>query len=75
MEIDSDLYGSSLQLTSYLLFARRESPASLLSTKSFLYDGAWFTPVLYTVFMRKGSKPSWIWAYREEFRNTKSKKY
>jgi hypothetical protein len=62
MEIDPALYGSSPQPTSHPLFAYREPPASLSSTKSFPYDGAWLTPVPHTASMRKGSKPSWIWA-------------
>ena len=53
MEIDPDLYESSPQQTSYPLFAHREPPASLSSTKSFSYDG--FTPVAHTATMRKGS--------------------
>jgi hypothetical protein len=60
MEIDPDLYGNSPQPTSHPLFAHREPSASLSSTKSFPYDGAWFTPVPHTASMRKGSKPSWI---------------
>ena len=68
MEIDPDLYESSPQQTSYPLFAHREPPASLSSTKSFSYDG--FTPVAHTATMRKGSKPSWIWAYGGELRDT-----
>ena len=69
MEIDPDLYGSSPQPISHPLFAHREPPASLSSTKSFSYDGAWFTPVPHTASMRKGSKPSWIWAHGEELRD------
>ena len=44
MEIDPDLYGSSPQPTSHPLFAHREPPASLSSTKSFAYDGACLRP-------------------------------
>jgi hypothetical protein len=58
-----------------LYSAYREPPASLSSTKSFPYDGAWFTPVAHTTSTRKGSKPSWIWAYGEELRDTKSRKH
>jgi hypothetical protein len=75
MEIDPDLYESSPQPSSHPLFAHREPPASLSSTKSFPYDGAWFTPVAHTASMRKGSKPSWIWAYGEELRDTKGRKH
>jgi hypothetical protein len=75
MEIDPDLYGSSPQPTSHPLFAHREPPASLSSTKSFPYDGAWFTPVPHTASMRKGSKPSWIWAHGEELRDAKGRKH
>jgi hypothetical protein len=55
MEIDPDLYESSPQPTSHPLFAYREPPASLSSTKSFSYDGAWFTLVAHTATVRKGS--------------------
>ena len=55
MEIDPDQYGSSPQPTSHPLFAHREPPASLSSTKSFAYDAAWFTPVPHTASIRKGS--------------------
>src|SRR2546430_7157119 len=75
MEIDPDLYESSPQPTSHPLFAHREPPASLSSTKSFSYDGAWFTPVAHTATMRKGSKPSWIWAYGDELRDAKGRKH
>ena len=75
MEIDPDLYGSSPQPTSHPLFAPREPPASLSSTKSFAYDGAWFTPVSHTASIRKGSKPSWIWAHGDELRDAKGRKH
>src|SRR2546423_9597475 len=71
MEIDPDLYESSPQPTSHPLFAHREPSASLSSTKSFSYDGAWFTPVAHTVTMRKGSKSSWVWAYGRNFATLK----
>jgi hypothetical protein len=66
MEIDPDLYKSSPQPTFHPLSAHREPSASLSSTKSFSYDGAWFTPVAHTATMRKGSKP--------ELRDTKGRK-
>jgi hypothetical protein len=75
MEIDPDLYESSPQSTSHPLFTHREPPASLSSTKSFSYDGTWFAPVAHTATMRKGSKPSWIWAYGEELRDAKDRKH
>jgi hypothetical protein len=75
MEIDPNLYKSSPQSTSHPLFAHRYPPTSLSSTESFLYGGAWFTPVAHTASMRKGFKPSWVWAYGEELRDTKGRKY
>ena len=75
MEIDGDLYESSPQRTSHPLFTHREPPTSLSSTKSFSYDGAWFTPVAHTATMRKGSKPSWIWAYGEGLRDAQGRKH
>src|SRR5271168_2032144 len=44
MEIDPDLYGSSPQPTSHPLFAHRESPASLSSTRSFSYTAPGLRP-------------------------------
>ena len=75
MDIDPDLYESSPQPTSHPLFANREPPAFLSSTKSFSYGGAWFTPVTHTATMRKGSKPSWIWTYGDELRDAKGRKH
>src|ERR1700722_1046806 len=48
MEIVPNIYESSPQPTSHPLFAHREPPASLSSTKPFSHDGAWFTPVAHT---------------------------
>jgi hypothetical protein len=73
--ISNMLWWQKFRATSHPRFAHREPPASLSSTKSFSYDGAWFTPVAHTATMRKGSKPSWIWAYGEELRDTRGRNH
>src|SRR2546421_4330212 len=75
MEINPDLFGSSPQPTSHPLFAHREPPASLSSTKSFSYDGAWFTTVHTLQPCVKVSNPDWIWAHGEELCDAKGRKH